>query len=122
MTVIQVMLNPFSKGFKVTPKGTRSDHYYFNWRLAWPLIMFIATAVSFWDNLGTSVMMGGMAPNAMPETQQIKGINLGWIWSVYNLLLMASLLILVDVPRPDCEWFNLRRLVRLDVGELSLWG
>jgi len=34
-----------------------------------------------------------------------------------------SLLILVDVPRPDLhEWFNLRRLVRLDVGELSLWG
>jgi len=28
---------------------------------------------------------------------------------------------LVDVPRPDLhEWFNLRRLVRLDVGELSL--
>ncbi len=47
MTVIQVMLNPFSKGFKVTPKGTRSDRYYFNWRLAWPLIIvFVATAVS----------------------------------------------------------------------------
>ncbi len=125
MTVIQVMLNPFSKGFKVTPKGTRSDHYYFNWRLAWPLIIvFVATAVSFWDNLGTSVMMGGMAPNATPDiAQQIKGINLGWIWSVYNLLLIGiSLLILVDVPRPDLyEWFNLRRLVRLDVG-ISLWG
>lgn len=126
MTVIQVMLNPFSKGFKVTLKGTRSDHYYFNWRLAWPLIIvFVGTAVSFWDNLGTSVMMGGMAPNMSPEiAQQIKGINLGWIWSVYNLLLIGiSLLILVDVPRPDLyEWFNLRRLVRLDVGELSLWG
>ena len=71
------------------------------------------------------MMMGAMAPNATPEiAQQIKGINLGWIWSVYNLLLISiSLLILIDVPRPDLyEWFNLRRLVRLDVGELSLWG
>jgi len=34
---------------------------------------------------------------------------------------LASPLILVDVPRPDLhEWFNLRRLVRLDVGEP--WG
>jgi len=32
---------------------------------------FIATAVSFWD-LGTSVMMGGMAPNAMPEINKLK--------------------------------------------------
>jgi len=72
----------------VTPKGTRSDHYYFNWRLAWPLIVFIATAVSFWDNLGTSVRMEGQCHAEI--AQQIKGINLGWIWSVYNLLPLAS--------------------------------
>lgn len=126
MTVIQVMLNPFSKGFNVTPKGTRNDHFYFNWRLAWPLILlFILTAVSLWWNLGMSVMKGGMTTTMTPEiAEQLRGINLGWIWSVYNLLLIGiSLLILLDVPKPDLyEWFDLRRLVRLDVAGRTLWG
>jgi cellulose synthase (UDP-forming) len=126
MTVIQVMLNPFSKEFNVTPKGTRSERFYFNWRLAWPLIvLFILTAVSLWWNLGRSVMKGAMAAAMAPEmAEQLKGINLGWIWSVYNLLLIGiSLLILLDVPKPDLyEWFDLRRSVRLDVAGQTLWG
>jgi cellulose synthase (UDP-forming) len=125
-TVIQVMLNPFSKGFNVTPKGTRNDNFYFNWRLAWPLILlFILTAVSLWWNLGISVMRGAMMPGMAPEiAEQLRGINLGWIWSIYNLVLIGvSLLILVDVPKPDLhEWFDLRRSVRLDVAGQTLWG
>jgi len=82
MTVIQVMLNPFQKDL-----GDKNEERSLLFQLEISLASdycFIATAVSFWDNLGTSVM-GGMA-NAMPEiAQQIKGINLGWIWSVYNL-------------------------------------
>ena len=117
MTVIQVMLNPFSKGFKVTPKGTRSNRFYFNWRLAWSLIlMFILTAISLWRNLGLCMMKGAWATTVSPEiAQQIKGIGLGWIWSVYNLLMIGvALLILLDVPKPDLyEWFSLRRLVRI---------
>ncbi len=126
MTVIQVMLNPFSKGFNVTPKGTRNDNFYFNWRLAWPLILlFISTAISLWWNLGMSVMRGAMMPTMAPEiAEQLRGINLGWIWSIYNLLLIGvSLLILLDVPKPDLhEWFDLRRSVRLDVAGQTLWG
>ena len=126
LTVIQVMLNPFSKGFKVTPKGTRSDRFYFNWRLAWPLIlMFIITAVSLWRNLGLCMMKGAWAKTVTAELAvQIKGIGLGWLWSSYNLLMIGiALLILLDVPKPDLyEWFNLRRLVRLDVAKRTLWG
>ncbi|MBW4664216.1 MAG: glycosyltransferase [Chroococcus sp. CMT-3BRIN-NPC107] len=126
ITVIQVMLNPFSKGFNVTPKGTRNNHFYFNWRLAWPLILlFILTSVSLWWNLGRSLMRGAMMPAMAPEiAEQLQGINLGWIWSIYNLLLIGiSLLILLDVPKPDLhEWFDLRRLVRLDVVGKTLWG
>jgi cellulose synthase (UDP-forming) len=125
-TVIQVMLNPFSKGFNVTPKGTRNNYFYFNWRLAWPLvILFILTAVSLWWNLGRSVMRGAMMPAMAPEiAQQLRGINLGWIWSIYNLLLIGvSLLILLDAPKPDLhEWFDLRRSVRLEVVGQTLWG
>jgi cellulose synthase (UDP-forming) len=79
LTVIQVMLNPFSKGFKVTPKGTRSDRFYFNWRLAWPLIlMFIITAVSLWRNLGLCMMKGAWAKTVTAELAvQLKA--LAWV-------------------------------------------
>ncbi|MEH2253803.1 MAG: glycosyltransferase [Nostoc sp.] len=115
VNTIQVMIHPFAKGFQVTPKGIVKNHYTFNWNLALPLIIvFIATAVSLWRNL-----------NIAPEsTQQITGINLGWLWSVYNLILIGiTLLILLDAPKPDMyEWFNLRRIVQLRVGDQNLWG
>ncbi len=126
VTVIQVMLNPFSQGFKVTPKGTASDRFSFNWNLALPLIIiFIATAVSLWRNLGMCAIKGTWATTVSPEVaQQIKGIGLGWLWSAYNLILLGvALLILLDVPKPDLyEWFNLRRVVQLQVGEQKFWG
>jgi cellulose synthase (UDP-forming) len=112
LTVIQVMLNPFSKGFSVTPKGTASDRYSFNWNLALPLIvLFLITAVSLWCNLGLC-MANGWAAIGTPE---LKGLGLGWLWSSYNLMMIGiALLILLDVPRPDAnDWFDLRRTVRL---------
>jgi cellulose synthase (UDP-forming) len=65
------------------------------------------------------------ASTVSPEVaQQIKGIGLGWLWSAYNLILLGvALLILLDVPKPDLyEWFNLRRVVKLQVGEQKFWG
>ena len=113
LTVIQVMLNPFSKGFNVTPKGTASDRYSFNWNLALPLIvLFIVTGVSLWRNLGMCMAVGWSPTHVSPE---LKGLSLGWLWSSYNLVMLGiALLILLDVPRPDAnEWFDLRRTVRL---------
>jgi cellulose synthase (UDP-forming) len=117
VTVIKVMLNPFGKGFKVTPKGGVSDRFSFNWQLAFPLIaMFIATAISLWVNLGTYLVMGIWQPD-MPLTlvAELKGIGLGWFWSAYNLLMLSvALLTLIDVPRTSpYEWYDLRRTVRL---------
>ncbi len=111
-TVIQVMLSPFSKGFSVTPKGTASDRYSFNWHLALPLIgLFILTAVSLWRNLGLCMFTGWSAD----LTPELKGLGLGWLWSSYNLMMIGiALLILLDVPKPDAnDWFDLRRTVRL---------
>ncbi len=85
LTVIQVMLNPFSKGFKVTPKGTVSDRFSFNWGLALPLIiLFIPTAISFWHNLGTCLVQFHQHATAPEVIQHFKGLGLGWIWSAYN--------------------------------------
>jgi cellulose synthase (UDP-forming) len=128
VTVIKVMLNPFGKGFKVTPKGGVSDRFSFNWQLAFPLVaMFIVTAMSLWMNLGTYLVMG-MWRSSMPLeiVQQFKGIGIGWIWSTYNLLMLSiALLTLIDVPRSSpYEWYGLRRTVRLRVDgmERLIWG
>ena len=126
LTAIKVMFNPFSKGFKVTPKGTASARFSFNWNLAWPLILlFIATAVSLWRNLGMCMIKGTWQTTVPPEiAQQVKGIGLGWLWSSYNLLMIGiALLILLDVPKPDVyEWFDLRRVVQLQVAGKKFWG
>lgn len=110
LTVFQVMLRPFSRGFKVTPKGTASDRYQFNWVLAWPLILvFMLTALSLWINLGHCLMM--MAD----PVEHLRGIGLGWIWSTYNVLMLGiALLILLDAPRPSpYEWFNVQRIAKV---------
>ena len=115
VTVIRVMLNPFSKGFKVTPKGTKSDRFVFNWKLALPLlILFTLTALSLWINL-SSCWLADMEGGYAAEWDRVRGLSLGWIWSTYNLVTIgAALLVLLDVPKPDAnEWFNLRRTVKI---------
>jgi len=119
ITVIKVMLNPFSKGFKVTPKGTVSDRFTFNWNLAFPLmVLFVLTALSLWRNLGTCLAMGNLT-NLVEHT---RGMGIGWMWSAYNLTMIGiALLVLLDVPKPDPnEWFDLRRTVRLTVDSAVL--
>jgi len=118
ITTISVLLNPFSQGFKVTPKGRRNKRFYFNRRLALPLIiMFIATALSLWQNLCICVVKGG--GTNLEVSQQLQGTGLGAFWSIYNLLMLGiSLLILIDIPKPDIyEWFNLRRVVRIKLDD-----
>jgi cellulose synthase (UDP-forming) len=119
LTVLQTMLNPFAKGFKVTPKGTQSDRLRFNWNLAAPLaILFVATAISLWLNLGKCVMHMSTYTQSM---ESVKGLDLGWFWSSYNLVLIGvALLVMLDLPKPDAyEWFNLRRVVTINMLEDS---
>ncbi|MBF2074228.1 MAG: glycosyltransferase [Synechococcales cyanobacterium C42_A2020_086] len=119
ITVVRVMLNPFAKGFRVTPKGAASHRFSFNWDLAWPLlILFVATAISLWVNFGLCMLQGAWVETVSPEDAlRAKGIGLGWIWSSYNLIMIGiALLILLDVPRPcPYEWFDLRRTVQVNL-------
>ncbi|MEO1127760.1 MAG: glycosyltransferase, partial [Cyanobacteria bacterium J06639_16] len=124
LTVFQVMVRPFSKGFKVTPKGTASDRYHFNWSLAWPLvIVFGLTALSLWINLGQCLV------TMANPVDHLRGLGIGWIWSTYNLLMLGlALLILLDAPRPSpYEWFNVKRIAKLkltspDRDGAPFWG
>lgn len=125
LTIIQVMLSPFSKGFNVTAKGTVSDRFSFNWKLALPLLLlFIPNAISLWHVLGTCLIQVQMHASEPEIIQHFKGLGIGWIWSAYNLLIMSiTLLILLDAPKSDrYEWFDLRRLVRLAVDGKVMWG
>lgn len=132
LTVVQAMLHPFSKGFKVTSKGLISDRFSFNWKLASPLILlFIFTAISLWQNLGICMIKGAWQTTVSSETAlQVKGVGLGWIWSGYNLLMLSiALLILLDVPKPDLyDWLDLRRVVQLKLKQadtaapIAFWG
>ncbi len=126
VTVVSAMLNPFQKGFNVTPKGIASDRFRFNWNLGWPLIvLFAATAFSLCHNLNLHLLKNVGSLQAISESADLlKGTSLGWIWSAYNLLMLGiALLILVDIPKPDIyEWFNLRRVVQLNLGGESFWG
>jgi cellulose synthase (UDP-forming) len=120
VTVFQVMVRPFSRGFKVTPKGTSNHGYHFNWSLAWPLVVvFVLTALSLWINLGNCL-------NAMATpVEHLKGVGIGWLWSGYNLIMLSiALLILLDAPRLSrYEWFKLQRVARLQLNDgRSLWG
>lgn len=122
LTVIQAMLRPFNKGFKVTPKGISSHSFVFNWNLAIPLIfLWIVTAFSVALNIHHCLTANATLSAA---TDLLKGMSLGLFWSFYNLVMLSvSLLILVDVPKPDIyEWFELQRVVRLKIGSEIVWG
>ena len=125
LTIIQVMLSPFSKGFNVTAKGIVSDRFSFNWKLALPLVLlFIPNAISLWHVLGNCLIQVQMHASEPEIIQHFKGLGIGWIWSAYNLLIMSiTLLILLDAPKSDrYEWFDLRRLVRLTIDGQIFWG
>lgn len=118
IAVFQVMLRPFSRGFKVTPKGTQSDRARFNWTLGMPIILlFVLTATSLWVNVGRSML-------AMHDPFATPGLSLGWLWSIYNLTTLGvTLLVLLDLPQPDVfQWYGLRRIARLDLGDREVWG
>ena len=124
-TVIQVMFKPFAKGFNVTPKGTTSDRHHFNIKLALPLvILFILTGASLWYNLAISILFA--MGQYMVIGNHIRGMSLGWIWSLYNLMsLGAALLILLDAPQLDINpWFNLQRVVKITLPSCGreFWG
>lgn len=105
ITVSKVVLSPFGKGFKVTPKGLSRDKFNYNWSLALPMtVLFAATLVSFGVSLFNS-----------PEN----GLNIGLYWSSYNLLtLSVAMITLLDLPKHSFyEWFSKRRAINLYDGD-----
>ena len=114
LAVIQTLLSPFSEKFKVTPKGTSSDRYTYNWALALPLIVvFILTLVSFGQSV--SLTFTNLASATPMNAERLGGMFLTWFWGAYNLLSIGiALTIMLDKPNPDVyEWFSRRHTVQI---------
>ncbi|MGL5834139.1 MAG: glycosyltransferase, partial [Waterburya sp.] len=100
-TVVKVLLNPFGKGFIVTPKGMARDKFNYNWSLAMPMTLLLgATLISFC-----------MCLLKFPET----GLSLGLVWGAYNLVTIAvAMMTLLDLPKLSLyEWYNRKQEVNL---------
>lgn len=100
ITSLQALIQPFRCQFAVTPKGLRQDRFFFNWALAWPLlILFIATLLSLGLNLRHLWLL-----SQQTDGSQLRGVGLGLWWAGYNLVLLAvALLALWDAPRDGRE-------------------
>lgn len=103
LNFFKVLLNPFSEGFKVTPKGVSRNASIFHWDLASPLIgLLIINLISF----------GGTIYQFSAHQNQLAGI--GIIWSAYNLLLIGCILAsLLDAPKVSVEWFKLSKPIAI---------
>ena len=101
ITVIKVLLSPFGKGFKVTPKGLSRDKFNYNWSLAFPMTLLLAaTLVSF----SISIINFGTT-----------GFDLGFCWNIYNLLTVSvAMMTLLDLPKPSYyEWYERQKEINL---------
>ena len=101
VTVIKVLLSPFSRGFQVTPKGVARDRFNYNWSLALPMtLLFGATLISFSISL-----------LSVRET----GFNLGLYWSGYNLLtIVVAMIALLDLPTLSFfEWYEIKKEINV---------
>ena len=102
ITVCKVVVSPFGKGFKVTPKGLSRDKFNYNWSLALPMtVLFVATSISFSVSLLNFTRSGGF--------------NLGLYWSSYNLItITVAMITLLDLPKPSFyEWFERKKEINL---------
>ncbi len=97
LTVIKILGQPFSEGFRVTPKGIFKTKFVYHWRLALPLIVFaVITGVNCYFNWGS--------------------LNPGLLWGIYNLIfLLIGLSILFDAPHSSYDdVFPVRYAVKIN--------
>ncbi|MEO1669475.1 MAG: glycosyltransferase [Cyanobacteria bacterium J06631_2] len=101
ITVIKVLFSPFSKGFKVTPKGLARDKFNYNWSLALPMTILLAATIF---GFGMSLI-----------SFRSSGFNLGLCWGAYNLITISvAMMTLLDLPKLSFfEWYDHKKEINL---------
>lgn len=117
--ILQTLINPFQSIFKVTPKGIKNDDYYFNWKLASPLIFLLGINLFNLFNL-----LQGLMNNDTANISNIFGLNIVLFWNLYNLLIiLLSIIVLVEIPKPDSyQWLKVNKSIVLKSGNQIYQG
>lgn len=79
--------------FVVTNKGINTKHWYYNWRLAWPL--FIIWILSLYGIIKAILILLGL-----PSSIEENSIYLNIFWAIYNLFsITLALFMCMERPR-----------------------
>lgn len=108
--ILQTLINPFQSIFKVTPKGIKNNHYYFNGKLASPLIFFLIINLFNLFNL----LQKWSNDNASGIVSTID-LKIVLFWNIYNLfLIIVSIIALIEIPKFDSyQWLKVNKPVIL---------
>jgi cellulose synthase (UDP-forming) len=94
VTVVQALVRPFGRPFKVTPKGMSRTRVTIHWNLLWPFALLAAMTV------------GGMLLHlsAWSAAREGSGYSLNMFWSLMSLFLLGMVIACcVELPRPRQE-------------------
>jgi cellulose synthase (UDP-forming) len=88
--VFKTFMRPFSKGFKVTPKGVDAQGVTCNWQVAMPLIITLLLYI-----LAIALHLLGIEWDAKPETPAFS-----IFWAIYScFVLIVTIQVTIDVPQ-----------------------
>ncbi|MBE9039501.1 PilZ domain-containing protein, partial [Oscillatoriales cyanobacterium LEGE 11467] len=101
VTVIQTLLKPFDRKFKVTPKGILKKGYNFHYRLAAPSIAIaLATVLGLTFNLLQIDLVPSFISTHLGTIDRTTVNSLGNFWASYNLFfILLAILSFIDVPQ-----------------------
>ena len=113
LTVVKSLINPFGKGFKVTPKGVETSKLEINWIVIRPLVVLASLYAA-----GFVIRASNLPWEANPEPVYV---NLGW--AAYNLLVFwGAIMCAMDVPKRKFVAFKHSLNYTLKCGYQSVVG
>lgn len=113
LTVVKSLINPFGKGFKVTPKGVETSKLEINWIIIRPLVILTAL-------YGTGFVLRA---SSLPWEANAEPVYVNLVWAAYNLLTFwVAIMCAMDVPKRKFVAFRHSLNFTLNFGKQSIVG
>lgn len=120
VTVLQTLMRPFARGFRVTPKGIARDRTQFQAQLVWPLM--VAWLVAPVGVIAVGGRHGGLSLQGMSTPEAVTAVATGLLLAMNWMLLGLAILAFVDRPKSGVtESFQLRRPMQLTSADGQCW-